>query len=84
MGTVDLEQNVRARVTAQLLRNTPMVGSLVSTVLWPVSKAFEYEVTGTLGEPKATPIYTPVKLLLAPLHPIRSVEEIFSPGTNAP
>ena len=84
VGTVDLEQNVRARVTAQLLRNTPMVGSLVSTVLWPVSKAFEYEVTGTLGEPKATPIYTPVKLLLAPLHPIRSVEEIFSPGTNAP
>ena len=84
VGTVDLEQNVRARVTAQLLRNTPVVGSVVSWLLWPVSKAFECEVTGTLGEPKPTPLHAPAKLLLVPVHPIRSVEGFFSPGTNAP
>ncbi len=85
VGTVDLEQKLQARVTAQLLRNTPVVGSLFSKLLWPVSKAFECEVTGTLGEPKPTPIHVPAKLLLLPLHPFRTVEEWFTPSpTNAP
>lgn len=84
-GTVDLMQNVDARVTAQLLRNTPVVGSVMSAVLWPVSKIFECHVTGRLEDPVVKPIYIP-KLLLVPLHPIRSLEELFapSPGTNAP
>jgi hypothetical protein len=75
-GTVDLRGNVNARVTAQLLRNTWVVGPLVSTVLWPVSKLFEYKVTGTLDQPKAKPVYVP-RFLLMPLHPIRSLEELF-------
>ena len=83
VGTVDLEQNVHARVTAQLLRNTPVVGSMVSWLLWPVSKAFECEVTGTLGEPKPTPLHAPAKLLLVPLHPIQSLEELL-PSTEKP
>jgi hypothetical protein len=84
VGTVDLQQNVAARVKTQLLRNTPLFGSLFSTVLWPVSKAFECDVTGTLETPKVTPVYVP-GILLAPLHPIRTVEKIFaSPPTNAP
>jgi hypothetical protein len=83
-GTVDLRQNVNLRVTAQLLRNTWMIGPLVSTVLWPVSKLFEYRVTGTLKDPKSDPVYVP-KLLLLPLHPIRSLEEMLpGGGTNAP
>jgi hypothetical protein len=85
-GTVDLKQNVHARVTAQLLRDTWVVGPLVSTVLWPVSKLFEYKISGTLKNPKPEPVYVP-KLLLMPLHPIRALEEIFpggETGTNAP
>ena len=78
-GTVDLRQNVNARVTAQLLRNTWMIGPVVSTVLWPVSKLMEYQVTGTLKNPKSEPVYVP-KLLLLPLHPIRTLEEILSGG----
>ena len=77
-GTVDLKQKVDAKVTAQLLRDTPVLGSVVSTVLWPVSKIFECRVTGELGAPVVTPIYIP-KILLVPLHPIRSVEELFMP-----
>ena len=86
VGTVDLQQNVAARVKAQLLRNTPLFGSLFSTVLWPVSKVFECEVTGTLGDPIITPVYIPFpKVLAAPLHPIRTVEKLFSPPpTNSP
>jgi hypothetical protein len=85
-GTVDLKQNVHARVIAQLLRDTWVVGPLVSTVLWPVSKLFEYKITGTLKNPKGEPVYVP-KLLLLPLHPIRTLEGIFPGGeieTNAP
>ncbi len=86
VGTVDLQQNVTARARAQLLRNMPVLGSLVSVVLSPVSKVFECEVTGTLADPKITPVYLPFpKLLAVPLHPIRSVEELFSsPATNSP
>jgi autotransporter translocation and assembly factor TamB len=86
MGTVDLGQNVNARVTARLLRDTWVVGPLVSTVLWPVSKLFEYKITGTLKNPKSEPVYVP-KLLLLPLHPIRTLEGMFPGGeteTNAP
>jgi hypothetical protein len=79
---VDLEQRVDARVTAQLLKTMPVLGSLVSTLLWPVSKIFECRVTGTLGQPKPTPIYVP-KLLLVPLHPIRSMEEMFTPAATS-
>ena len=51
-GTVDLRSHVNARVTAQLLRDTWVVGPLVSTALWPVSKLFEYKITGTLQQPQ--------------------------------
>jgi hypothetical protein len=85
VGTVDLQENVNAKVTAQLLRNTWGVGPLMSLVLWPVSKIFECQVTGTLGDPKAKPVLLIPRLLIAPLHPIRTVEEIFtSPATNNP
>jgi hypothetical protein len=81
-GKVDLAQNVNARVTAKLLRNAPVVGSMVSTVLWPVSKIFECQVTGQLAHPKVTPLWLPgpiSNMLMLPLHPIRSIEGIFNP-----
>jgi hypothetical protein len=84
VGTVDLAQNVEARAKAQLLRNMPVLGWLVSAALSPVSKIFECRVTGTLGNPKPEPIYVP-GFLLAPLHPIQTMERIFSTNTtNAP
>jgi hypothetical protein len=79
-GTIDLQQNVNAHVTAHLLRDTWVVGPLVSTVLWPVSKLFEYHVTGPLKDPKSEPIYVLPKLLLFPLHPIRTLEDIIPGG----
>jgi AsmA-like C-terminal region len=88
VGTIDLQQNVNAHVTAHLLRDTWVVGPLVSTALWPVSKIFEYHITGPLQNPKSEPIFVLPKLLLFPLHPIRTLEDIFVPGggssTNRP
>jgi hypothetical protein len=87
VGTIDLQENVNAHVTAHLLRDTPLVGSLFSTVLWPVSKLFEYHVTGPLNNPKSEPIYVLPKLLLFPLHPIRTIEDMIPSGgsvTNLP
>jgi len=83
-GTVDLHGQVNARVDAQLLRDTWVVGPLLSTALWPVSKLFEYKITGTLQQPKMEPVYIP-KFFLMPLHPIRSLEEMLYNGvdTNA-
>jgi hypothetical protein len=79
-GTVDLQQNVNARMTAQLLRNAPLVGSLFSTVLWPVSKIFECQVTGQLQNPRVTPLWFPAPITDV-LHPIRSIMGMFtSPG----
>ena len=80
-GTVDLQSQVNAHVTAQLLRDTWVVGPLVSTALWPVSKLFEYKISGTLGKPESEPVYIP-KFLLMPLHPIRSLEGILSSDTD--
>ena len=80
-GTVDLRNHVNARVNAQLLRDTWVVGPLLSTALWPVSKLFEYKITGTLQHPQTEPVYIP-KALLLPLHPFRSLEEMLSNDIN--
>jgi hypothetical protein len=80
-GTVDLKSRVNARVNAQLLRDTWVVGPLLSTALWPVSKLFEYKITGTLQQPQSEPVYLP-KFLLTPLHPVRTLEDILSSGTG--
>jgi hypothetical protein len=78
VGSVDLQENVDARVTAQLLRNAPVIGEVMSTVLWPVSKIFECQVNGRVSAPQVTPIYLPgVKYLL---NPVRTLEEILPVG----
>ena len=83
-GTADFDQHVDARVTLEMLRNTPVVGVVISSLLRPVSKAFEYRVTGSLDNPKTTPVFVP-EILLLPLHPFRTMEELLTPaGTNAP
>ncbi|MFN3409077.1 MAG: AsmA-like C-terminal region-containing protein [Limisphaerales bacterium] len=83
-GTVDFETRVQARVQAELLRDTWLLGRTVSNLLWPVSKLFEYEVTGTLAAPEARPIHLIPRMLLAPLNPVRTLRGIFSSGDSSP
>jgi hypothetical protein len=92
-GTLDFQGQVNARVEAGLLRDMWLVGPLVSTVLWPVTKVFEYKVTGSLGEPKGEPVYLVPKVVLLPFqmpfHPLRTLkgllpEDAGTSRTNAP
>jgi hypothetical protein len=85
-GTVDFDRQVRARVTAEPLRGTPVLGPVLNVALWPVAKLFQYKITGTLSDPKPEPVYIP-KILLFPLAPFKTLEELLTPGmlsTNAP
>jgi hypothetical protein len=92
-GTLDFEGQVNARVEAGLLRDMWLVGPILSTVLWPVTKLFEYKATGPLDDPKAEPVYLIPKVMLLPFqlpfHPLRTLRGLlpenlgYSP-TNAP
>jgi len=61
--------------------------------LWPVTKLFEYKVSGPLGEPKVDPVYVVPKVVFLPFqlpfHPLRTLRGLFpedgtSNRTNAP
>jgi hypothetical protein len=82
-GTVDFNAMVKARVTAEPLRDTWLIGTVVSKALWPVAKIFEYKITGTLREPEAEPLYIP-KILMLPISPFRTLEELFKPSPVVP
>jgi hypothetical protein len=77
-GTVGFSGNVDARVEAELLRDAWIVGRLVSFALSPLTKLFEFKVTGTLSEPRSEPLYFLPRLILMPLSPIRSIREILT------
>ena len=75
-GTIDFKGRVEARVEARLLRDAWVIGPLVSLVLSPLTKLFEYKVSGTLHEPQKEPLYIP-KPLMFPFHPLRTLKELF-------
>jgi hypothetical protein len=92
-GTLDFQGHVNARVEGWPLRDMWIVGPLFSTVLWPVTKVFEYKVTGSLGNPKAEPVWPVPKVVFLPFqlpfHPIRTLKGLLpedqgSSRTNAP
>jgi len=76
-GMVDLDGSLNARVEAELLRNGWFPGRALSWALSPLSKLFEYKITGTLGQPKLEPLYFIPKVLLFPLNPYRGLKELF-------
>ncbi len=76
-GTVDFEGRLQARVEAQLLRDTPALGWVLSRVFLPFTKVLVYSVTGAIGSPKLEPLYIP-KMLMVPFHPLRTLKELFS------
>ena len=77
-GTLDFDGNVKARVEAGLLKNVWLLGPVVSTVAWPMTKLFEYKVSGTLSQPKAEPVFIIPKVMLLPFqmpfHPFRTLK----------
>lgn len=82
-GGVDFEQRIDARVEAELLRDTWLVGRIVSLALTPISKIFEYRVTGTLSEPQSEPVYIPDFLMMT-LRPFHSIKKALTPDKETP
>jgi hypothetical protein len=76
-GTVDFDGNLHARVEAELLRDT--WARIIGLVLAPMTKLFEYRVTGTLREPKKEPLHWGPRLILMPFHPVRTIKDLL-PG----
>ena len=81
---VDFERRVDGRMEAELLRDIPAVGFFLSKLFWPFTKLFEYKVTGTLDQPKTQPLYTIPKILLMPLHPIKTFREMLPDDPKKP
>ncbi len=82
-GTVDFDGNVSARVVAEILHSTPIIGPLISLALSPAAKALEFKVSGTLDRPEIKPVYVP-PFLLPFLNPIGTLKDIVTPGATKP
>ncbi|MEY2466471.1 MAG: hypothetical protein QOD03_992, partial [Verrucomicrobiota bacterium] len=80
-GTIDLQGNVNAYVEAEPLRNTWVVGPVISLALWPVSKAFEYKISGTLHKPESEPLFIP-KFMFMPFHPVKTIKDLLPEDSN--
>ena len=89
-GHASLNGQVDARVQAELLRDTWVIGKVLSLALWPVSKVFEYKITGTLRNPKIEPVFFFERIMLLPFHALHALKEPLPapsgvlPQTNAP
>ena len=75
-GSVDFDQRINARVEAEPLRDVWLIGRLLSLGFSPLSKLFEFKVTGTLSEPKKEPVYIPKPLMLL-VSPVGTLRDIF-------
>ena len=82
--SVDFNGNVEATAEAELLRDVPAIGFIISKVLWPITKIFEYKVTGTLNHPQTEPLYVVPKLLLLPLQPFKMLKEALPESPKPP
>jgi hypothetical protein len=82
-GAIDFDGRINGRMEAQLFRDTPGLGPVVSKVFWPVTKLFEYRVTGTLAKPNSQPLFIP-KIIMMPFHPVRSLRELMGEEKDAP
>ena len=78
-GTVDFVGNVNANIEAEMFRDTFLVGPLISLLTTPVTKVFEYRVTGSLANPRSEPRFFIPKLFLLPLRPFQTIREFLTP-----
>ena len=87
-GNADLQGRLDARAEALLLRDMPFFGPFVSLAFSPMTKLFEFKVTGSINRPKTQPLYLLPRIMLVPLHPLRTLkgllpEDLAPARTNA-
>jgi hypothetical protein len=82
-GTIDFDRKIDGRMEAELLRNVPGIGLVISKILWPVTKIFEYKIVGTLEQPKTESVYLIPKVILFPLQPIKTIKDLLGIGRES-
>jgi hypothetical protein len=82
-GDIDLKGQVNARMGAEILRDAPLVGRLVSLALSPVTKVLAFKITGSVNDPKREPLYLP-GFFLWPFKPFHTMKQLFSHDDPAP
>ncbi len=75
-GTVDFDGRIQGRMEAELLRDTPGIGPIISKLFWPVTKVFEYRISGTLAEPKPEPLWVLPRIIFFPFQPIKTIKDL--------
>jgi hypothetical protein len=75
-GTIDFDANINARVQAKMFRDKFLMTRLLDAFTAPITKILEHRVTGTLANPKTSPINELPKIFLAPLKPLQAVSDI--------
>lgn len=81
-GTVDFNEQVDARVEAQVLRDAGSLGHLFSIALQPLTKIFEYKLSGTLEDPQSEPVFIP-NFLMKILRPFKTLKRILPEKTES-
>jgi hypothetical protein len=83
-GHVTFDGEVEARMEAEILRDAVIFGRVLSRLFRPLTKAFEYRITGTIFAPESEPIHFP-KAFMRLFRPIRTLRDLFSrEEANAP
>ncbi len=62
-GDIELDGQLHLRAQVKLLRRGPIAG-ILRILTFPVTKLFEFQLTGTLKEPKWRPVNLPKELFL--------------------
>jgi hypothetical protein len=85
-GTVDKNKQINARLEAMMSQDTSVFGSVLSLAFTPLSKLFEYHISGPLRDPVLEPVYVPklIMLLLHPFHTLKTIATPESPSGAAP
>jgi hypothetical protein len=56
----------------------PAFGFLISKVFWPVTKLFEYKISGALANPKTEQLYAISKVFILPFQPFKTLKDMFN------
>ncbi|HEY3854771.1 MAG TPA: hypothetical protein VGO67_10295 [Verrucomicrobiae bacterium] len=81
-GSISMKKQINGRVEADMLRDTPLFGTVMSVVMTPLGKLFEYQITGPLTQPTFKPLYVPkfLMLFLRPFHTLKTLLPEDKPG----
>lgn len=80
-GKLDQHDQINARLEAVVSKEAPLIGPFLSFFFSPLSKIFEYHITGPVSNPVLEPVYIP-KVVSVLLHPFHTLKTITAPDST--